>query len=314
MFDKMVKTKDREQLIGTTFANNKYTLTQYLGSGSFSLIFKVKEMSGNRELAAKVEPLDSTTPQLSHEFQIYQKLRHECNHPSIPKTYFFGQFGTYVTLVLQLLGPSLAFKFEECGHQFGVKTVTLLSIQMIDIFQYIHSKSIIFRDVKPDNLLLGLSDTKTQNQLHLIDFGLAKEYKESNGQHIPYRENLKITGTVRYMSINANLGREQSRRDDMEAIAHLLIYFLKGSLPWSGIEMKDTKALFAKIAKIKEEISPEVLCEGLPNQFCVYLKTVRKLEFTSEPNYKEFIEMFKTLLKNREEDREEVYDWQKITK
>lgn len=303
---------DREikELIGRTIASNKYKLTEYIGSGSFSAVFKVKELYSNEDMIAKMEQSSPTRPPLlSREFRIYQILRYRCGHKSIPKTYYFGESGPYYALVMQMLGPSLLSKYQECGQRFSVQTVALLALQMIDIFSYIHSRRIIFRDVKPENFLLGLPKAENENTIHVIDFGLAKEFRDTDGNHIPFNEKAGVTGTIRYMSINATLGREQSRRDDMEAIGHLLIYFLRRSMPWSGLNINDSQKLLAKTAQIKINTTPESLCADLPQEFCNYLKTVRALDFEEEPNYKQLAEMFEKLVAK---EGKKTFDWNDV--
>lgn len=127
------------------------------------------------------------------------------------------------------------------------------------------------RDIKPDNFLMGLG--KRANVVNIIDFGLAKKYRDPKTHiHIPYRENKNLTGTARYASINTHLGIEQSRRDDMESLGYVLMYFLRGSLPWQGLKAVTKKMKYEKISEKKISTPIEVLCRGHPSEFITYFQ------------------------------------------
>lgn len=150
--------------------------------------------------------------------------------------------------------------------------------------EYVHSKSFIHRDIKPDNFLMGLG--KRANQVHIIDFGLAKKYRDPRTHiHIPYRENKNLTGTARYASINTHLGIEQSRRDDIESLGYVLMYFLRGSLPWQGLKAATKKQKYEKISEKKMSTPVEILCKGFPIEFVTYFQYCRSLRFDDKPDY-----------------------------
>ncbi len=140
-------------------------------------------------------------------------------------------------MVMDMLGSSLEILFEHCKRKFDLKTVCMVGIQMIKRIEKVHEEGILHRDIKPDNFLIGGKDIN-KDFVYIIDFGLAKFYKEANGQHIPFKEGKNLTGTARYASLNTHIGQEQSWRDDLESIGHVLLYFIKGALPWQGLPGK----------------------------------------------------------------------------
>ncbi len=171
-----------------------------------------------------------------------------------------------------------------------------------------HSRCFLHRDIKPDNYLMGLG--KRQFMVYIIDYGLAKRYRDSRtGQHIPYRDNKSLTGTARYASVNTHLGIEQSRRDDLESVGFSLMYFNRGSLPWQGLRTKTKKEKYDRIRDIKVSTSVEFLCKGFPEEFAIYLNYCHKLNFDERPDYALLKKLFKDLFVRRGFALDYVYDW-----
>uniref|UniRef100_A0A803MRN6 non-specific serine/threonine protein kinase n=1 Tax=Chenopodium quinoa TaxID=63459 RepID=A0A803MRN6_CHEQI len=230
------------------------------------------------------------------------------NQTGIMNVRWSGVEGDYNVLVMDLLGPSLEDLFNFCSRKFSLKTVLMLADQMINRIEFVHSKSFLHRDIKPDNFLMGLG--RRANQVYVIDFGLAKKYRDTTThQHIPYRDNKNLTGTARYASMNTHLGIEQSRRDDLESLGYVLMYFLRGSLPWQGLKAGTKKQKYERISEKKVSTSIEALCRGYPTEFASYFHYCRSLRFDDKPDYAYLKRIFRDLFIREGFQFDYVFDW-----
>jgi len=183
----------------------------------------------------------------------------------------------------------------------------MMGISMIDRIEQFHLKNLLHRDIKPENFVIGVNEEN--GMIHLIDFGLARLYKNLQGLHVAMREGYGLIGTARYASINAHLGRELSRRDDLESIGYTLLYFLKGKLPWQDVKGSNRKAKYKKIKEMKLSLSVDKLCEGAPSCFSVYMNYVRNLNFAEAPSYKHLRKLFEDTLKDFGFRLDYEFDW-----
>lgn len=284
-----------------------------IGSGNFGDIYLGWDQEKEQDVAIKLEQLKSRAPQLHLEYKFYRIIAVSGKPVGFPHVHHFGTAGKYNAMVLDLLGPSLEDLFDLCHRRFSVKTVCLIAHQLINRFEFIHSKSYIYRDVKPENFLIGRKETNppdTTKTVYCIDFGLAKEYiNRDTDEHIPYKEHKSLTGTARYMSINTHQGKEQSRRDDLESLGHMFLYFLRGSLPWQGLKADTLKERYQRIGDVKMATAIDVLCKDCPAQFGEYLRYARALEFTQKPDYGYLRELFNQVMKAEGTVDDGCYDW-----
>ena len=220
----------------------------------------------------------------------------------------YGFSGEFNILVMELLGKSLEDIFQMQNKKFTIKTVCMIGIQILDRLEFIHNKNIIHRDIKPDNFVVGLENKS--HIIYVLDFGLSKKFRSSRThQHIKFTINKKLTGTARYASINALKGCEQSRRDDLEAIGYVLMYFLRGSLPWQGLHVHKGEDRYKKILQKKKSTSAEELCKGFPKEFVDYINYTRNLEFEADPDYKYLRNLLVTVLQKENSQFDFWYDW-----
>jgi casein kinase 1 len=281
--DKSNEVKTEEAIEHLKKQRDKFIIDpkNLLGKGSFGKIFPGINKTTNEPIAIKLEPLQTNHPQLVYEYKIYKYLQ---NGFGIPKVYECSKDKKYTILIMELLGESLSKKLSYCGGKFTLLTTLMAMDQIVTRLEFIHSKNLLHRDIKPDNFLVGRGIRR--NIIYAIDFGLSKKYRSSKtGMHIPYRDGKHLTGTARYASINTHLGMEQSRRDDIEAVGYMMVYFLKGSLPWQGKVNKDPKTKYDTIRDLKLEIKLENLCEGLPPEIPKFIQYARDMKFEARPDY-----------------------------
>ncbi|XP_054168226.1 casein kinase I-like [Oppia nitens] len=284
---------------------NKYRLGRKIGSGSFGDIYLGTNITTAEEVAIKLECIKTKHPQLHIESKFYKQMS---GGVGIPVIKWCGTEGDYNVMVMELLGPSLEDLFNFCSRKFSLKTVLLLADQLISRIEFIHTRNFIHRDIKPDNFLMGLG--KKGNLVYIIDFGLAKKYRDTRTHaHIPYRENKNLTGTARYASINTHLGIEQSRRDDLESLGYVLMYFNRGSLPWQGLRAATKRQKYERISEKKMSTPIEELCRGFPAEFSSYLSYCRTLRFDEKPDYSYLRQLLRNLFHRQGFTYDYVFDW-----
>ena len=260
-------------------------------------------VADNKKVAVKVENKEKGLNLLEKEsFYLYN-----LKGVGLPEVISFGYSGKHNILVQSLLGESLGKIFYKNKNIFSLKDICMFSIQILHRIEHVHSKYIIHRDIKPENFLIGDPD---KYLIYIIDFGLSKKYKSSRtNKHVQFRLTKKFTGTARYASLNAIRGAEQSRRDDLEAIGYVLLYFLRGNLPWQGMLVRNKEERYSKILEKKRLTTAEELCKGFPKEFCTYIDYTRNLGFEEEPNYEHLRNLFDVIIKGLGEECDYRYDW-----
>ena len=272
------------------FVSNEYEIIKQLGSGSFGEVYLTRILNNGMLVASKIEEKDGKkNSKLVDEYKIYKKMEMKGIKKGIPQIYSCYETPKFNVLVMELLGKNLDTVFTDTNKKFELGMVLKLGYDIINLIEKVHNCGFIHRDIKPNNFMFGVGDKS--KELYILDFGLSKRFYK-NKQHIEYKTNKSLVGTARYTSINIHLGIEPSRRDDIESIGYMLVYFLKGELPWQGLKKQKGIDHLELISEVKLSTSIKNLCEGLPEEFFEYLNYIRKLSFEERPDYKYLKELF----------------------
>lgn len=319
-----------------------------IGSGSFGEVLYGIHKTRHLEVAVKILSSETSSKSVNNEIN-FSKILANCQ--GFPLLYHSGVHDQKNIMIESLLGPSLDKLFKYCDKKFTLKTVCLVGKEVVNRLESMHKKGLLHRDLKPNNLTWGnfssrYKTLKTNNTVNitsnnniitsnyfvntnlnevrnnletifLIDFGLSCTYLESMSQkHYKYEEGYSFVGTLRYASLNSHKGTRQSRRDDLESMMYILIYFLKGKLPWQDIKAKQKQERQEKIMKIKSETKVDELCEDLPEEFAILLRYAKQLRFEETPSYVKFEKNFQNVIdKLKEEENVEKkfnYIWEKL--
>ena len=291
--------------------NENYTilLNKKIGSGSFGQIYQCLNKKTNEMLACKIESINELKPQLYHESKIMQLMK---NCTGFPTCYDFILTEQDKILIMDLLGPNLdtimnKLPSKNSIKRFSFKTSLMIMIQCLERLKSLHEKGIIHRDIKPENFVIGPKNK--ERIIYLIDFGLSK--KISKDKIIPtVKADRNIIGTMRYISMNTHQGYEQGKRDDLESLFYIIIYFIKGELPWQNIKTKSKAEKYSKIFEIKKKVTENGdLVEGLPLEMAKILEYILGLNFFEKPNYLLIKNAVEIMLNNFNLSNDLQFDW-----
>ena len=282
----------------------KYKPLKKIGGGSFCNVYLAINITTQELFAMKIEKI---TKQQTLEDSLQMEAYHLLSFKNfgIPELISYGHTKKYNILIQTLLGKSLLDLYIEYKKKFDIKDICLMGIQIIERIEFLHSKNYIYRDIKPDNFLIG---DKDPNIIYLIDFGLCKKYRsDKTGNHIMPKYTGELNGTLKFASLNSIKGKELSRKDDLISIGYMLIYFIKGSLPWKDAKLDMNEKDYNEMINIRKNISIKNLCNDLPEIFEKYLKYCDDLSFFQEPDYEYLKQLFRGLLNELTYNKSDKY-------
>ena len=292
--------------------NDNYTIlfNKKIGGGAFGKIYSCINNKTKEICACKVEKPDIENPQLNNEYRILTLLK---NYDYFPKCYKYCNSPYGYLLILEKLGLNLGVIMSKLPNKkYSMKSALMIINQSLERLKLIHERGIIHRDMKPENLCIGYKGK--EKNIYLIDFGLSKIIINNDNKKNQYFSlNIKkekiVIGTVRYISMNAHLGNEQYKKDDLESLAYMMIYFIKGELPWQNLKAKSRKEKYTKIYQKKKHTVNSELCNFLPDEIKIFLNYVLNLNQKQNPDYVKLTNLINNLMKKYGYTNDSQFEW-----
>ncbi|KAF2211406.1 hypothetical protein CERZMDRAFT_43817 [Cercospora zeae-maydis SCOH1-5] len=284
--------------------NGKHSLVRKLGEGGQGGVYLGRDLDTCEEVALKLEHQSIEPSILEDEAENYRAFHGIAGFPDV---YWYGWHDDYKVMAFELLGPSLDDLFTYCGKIFSLKTTLLLADQLLIRLCALHSRKVVHRDVKPQNFLAGSGANSTV--IYVVDLGLMSRFASDCSTVDNYVSGTsRLVGTTRFASIRGHEGRDQSPRDDLESLGYMLVYFMRGRLPWQGLNLPGVEKE-QSVMERKKCLKAEQLCKGLPKEFADYMRYVKCLSHGEMPDYSKLRDLFRNLAKKENLGYDAVFDW-----
>ncbi|XP_072546096.1 tau-tubulin kinase 1 [Salminus brasiliensis] len=280
----------------------RWKVLKKIGGGGFGEIYEALDLLTRENVALKVESAQQPKQVLKMEVAVLKKLQGK-NH--VCKFIGCGRNEKFNYVVMQLQGRNLAdLRRSQPRGTFSMSTTLRLGKQILESIEAIHSVGFLHRDIKPSNFAMGRLPS-TYRKCYMLDFGLARQYTNTNGEVRPPRTVAGFRGTVRYASVNAHKNKEMGRHDDLWSLFYMLVEFTVGQLPWRKIKDKE------QVGQIKERYEHKMLLKHMPSEFYIFLDHVLGLDYYTKPDYQLLMGVFENSMKEREITENEPFDWEK---
>ena len=305
--------KNNDNSINSINTKNIYNFTDLytilldkkIGSGAFGKLYTCINNKTKEMYAVKIENANCEKPQLANEFKIISILK---NLPGFPKCIKFSNSPKGYLLIMEHLGPNLETIMTRLPNKkYSMKTALMIMLQCLERVKDIHEKGIIHRDMKPDNFVIGYKGK--ERLIYLIDFGLSKIINNNEKKNVLHKREKVIMGTMRYISMNAHLGNELTKKDDLESLAYIIVYFIKGELPWQNVKADSKKEKYKKVYQIKKQTVPNELCQFLPEDIKIFINCILSLNIKQKPDYQKLKNILENLMNKYSYSNDLQFDW-----